>query len=142
MKNIIIILLLIPTFCFSQTREEYFEKVKNTEKVAVELVDKQIEGYNNRDIEEFLEPYSDSVKVFDFGKGVDFQGKGQMRIIYEKLFKDYPDLNCKIQNRIVYGNTVVDQELVNFSGYEVNAVAIYVIQEKKISEVHFVQPLE
>jgi len=126
----------------AQTAEEANAKLRVIEAEAVALVDQQGSGYNNGEIEEFLEPYSDSVQVFNFRKGLDYRGKEQMRALYTNLFEKYPDLHCAITNRIVHGNKVIDHETVNFAGREVTAVAIYHVENKKIAEVHFLYLLD
>ena len=114
------------------------------EKIAMqspeELAQQQLNGYNARDIDAFLEPYSEDVKIFSFPDQLIYDGKETMRKQYGSMFENTPDLHCELKNRIVQGNTVIDHERVTgFKNGPLNAVAIYKIKEGKIVEVYFVQ---
>ena len=58
-----------------------------------------------------------------------------MKNIYTTFFDQTPDLNCKISNRIIYGNKVIDEELLTVNGKKINAVVIYEVENNKISKV-------
>ena len=104
-------------------------------------VEAQLVAYNNRDIEAFLKPYCDTVKVYNFPDELSYKGKDKMREIYSKMFERTPDLYCNLVNRIRMGNTVIDQEEVTFEKGKpiLNAVAIYKIVDDKIVEVRFIR---
>ncbi|WP_424962400.1 nuclear transport factor 2 family protein [Ekhidna sp.] len=126
MKNYI--LIIMATFCanllFSQTPEE--------------LANAQLEAYNNRDIEAFVEPYSDSVKVFNDKRELLYEGKETMRAQYGNMFALTPDLNCNLLNRIAVNNTVIEHEEVTFGeDRKIYAIVMYKVDEGKIQEVHF-----
>jgi len=106
---------------------------------AEDLVQMQLNAYNLGDIESFLEPYSDTVKVYNFPDALIYQGKDRMRSGYAGFFESTPDLHCQLINRVVLGNTVVDHELVTGlnGNQEIKAVAIYKIRDGKIQEVYF-----
>ena len=61
-----------------------------------------------------------------------------MRPIYAELFKNTPNLHCELVNRIVQGNTVIDQERVQFGNQIIEAIAIYHIENGKIKRVYFI----
>ncbi len=104
-----------------------------------ELANAQLEAYNNRDIEAFLVPYSDTVKVYNDKKELLYQGKETMRERYGDMFERMTDLNCNLLNRIAVGNTVIEHEEVTFSaGQKVYAIVMYKVAENKIQEVHFI----
>lgn len=106
-----------------------------------QLAQAQLEAYNNRDIDAFLAPYAEDVEIYRFPNQLDFKGKEKMRPIYTKMFNDLPDLYCKLVNRIVEGDTVIDHESVTLSKDKApfNAIAIYKIKEGKIAQVYFIQ---
>jgi hypothetical protein len=106
-----------------------------------QLADLQLKGYNERNIELFLQAYSDSVKVYEFPDKLSYQGKETMRKSYGAMFKQLPDLHCTLKNRIVLGNTVIDEERVIFTKSEpvLEAVAIYKIKAGRIQEVYFIR---
>jgi hypothetical protein len=130
-KTIIALLLLTTTFA-AQAQE------KTT---AEQLAQQQLDAYNNRDIEAFLKPYHDSVEVYGFPNRLQFKGIHLMRQSYADMFKTTPDLHCTLVNRMVQGNTVIDQESVIFKAGQppLKAIAIYVIEGDKIKKVYFVQ---
>ena len=102
-----------------------------------ELANEQLEAYNNRDIEAFLIPYSDTVKVFNGDYELLYQGKEIMRTRYEGMFKQTPDLNCNLLNRIAVNNTVIEHEEVTFNGKKIYAIVMYKVADEKIQEVYF-----
>ena len=107
-----------------------------------ELAQAQLDAYNNRDLEAFLEPYSDTVKIYNFPNQFRFQGKETMRKNYGGMFEQLTDLNCELVNRMVSGNTVIDHERVLFEkGRPRSEVfALYKVAHGKIQEVYFIRP--
>lgn len=106
-----------------------------------QLADLQLKGYNTRNIELFLEAYSDSVKVFEFPGQLSYAGKETMRKNYSNMFNKLTDLNCTLKSRMVLGNTVIDEERVIFRKNEpvFEAIAIYKVAHGKIQEVYFIR---
>jgi imidazolonepropionase-like amidohydrolase len=104
------------------------------------LVQQQLNAYNNRDIEAFLAPYSDSVEIYQFPAKLLLKGKEKMRPDYAGMFQRVKVLHCKLVNRVVEGNTVIDQESVTGFGPDAfKAIAIYKISKGKIQQVYFIQ---
>jgi len=105
------------------------------------LAQQQLNAYNAQDIEAFLAPYSDSVKVFNFPDQLQYTGIDNMRNGYANFFKETPNLHCEVTERIVLGNTVIDREIVTgFSdGWVLEAIAIYKIWDNKIQEIYFIR---
>jgi len=103
------------------------------------LVQKQVNGYNARNIDAFLEPYSEDAELYTFPNKLISKGKEAMRTSYTEMFKRLPELHCEIKNRIVNGNFVIDQESVSGmrKGQKVEATAIYEIKDGKIIKVYF-----
>jgi imidazolonepropionase-like amidohydrolase len=102
-----------------------------------QLADQQLAAYNAHNLEAFLEPYADSVEIYDFGGRMMMSGKGNMRKAYQFL-NHTPKLYCRLINRIVQGNKVIDHEEVwGFGPKPVYAVAIYEMEGGKIRKVHF-----
>jgi hypothetical protein len=115
-----------------------FEDGKAQQETPEQLVQRQLDAYNKRDIDAFMETYSDSVKLFQFPNRLTTKGKEQMRMGYKSFFEANPNLNCEIKNRIVQGNIVIDQERVTGlqNGAIIEATAIYVVEKGKIKEVY------
>ncbi|WP_205853545.1 nuclear transport factor 2 family protein [Polaribacter filamentus] len=101
------------------------------------LAQEQLDAYNKRDIDAFLKPYAKDVKVYRYPNNLEYEGLENMRNRYEGFFKNNPDVNCKLINRIVNKNQVIDHELVTANGNIFKAVAIYTIENGKIISVTF-----
>lgn len=105
----------------------------------VDLVQQQLNAYNAHDLEAFLAPYAEDVEIYQFPNTLLSKGKEQMRKDYLFITK-VPKLFCRLQNRVVQGNMVIDHEEVSgFGPKPVHAVAIYLIEKGKISKVYFQQ---
>lgn len=104
------------------------------------LAQQQLNGYNARNIDAFLAPYSDDVELYNFPDERWAKGKETMRTTYAKMFENTPDLHCQLVNRLVQGNTVIDQERVTGFGDRdpIEAIAIYKIENGKIAKVYFI----
>ena len=109
------------------------------EQSPVAIVQNQLDAYNARDIEAFLNTYSNDVQVFNFPNELSYTGKEKMRANYTDFFESTPDLKCKIKNRIVIGNKIIDKENVTANGNSFSAVAIYEVENGKIAKVTFIR---
>ncbi|WP_257988527.1 MULTISPECIES: nuclear transport factor 2 family protein [Bacillus] len=109
---------------------------------AAKLAQMQLDAYNNQDIEQFLQVYSDDVEVLDFpsNKAL-YTGIEKMRERYTNLFADNPSQNAELLSRTVKGNIVIDHEYVTgrASGVNTEAIAIYEVKEDKIAKVWFIR---
>lgn len=104
----------------------------------VALAQRQLNAYNSRNIEAFLEPYADDVEVYNFPDKLLFKGKDLMRTSYTQMFKNTPNLHCELESRIIQGNVVIDEERVTFGDKIIEATAIYHIENGKIQKVYFI----
>lgn len=105
----------------------------------VDLVQQQLNAYNAHNLEAFLAPYAEDVEIYQFPNTLLSKGKEQMRKDYLFITK-VPKLFCRLQNRVVQGNMVIDHEEVSgFGPKPLHAVAIYLIEKGKISKVYFQQ---
>lgn len=103
----------------------------------VMLAQQQLNAYNAHDLDAFLEPYAEDVKIYEFPDKLVMNGKAEMRKSYEFITKT-PKLYCKLLNRVVEGNMVIDHEEVwGFGEKPFYGVAIYVIEKGKIAKVYF-----
>jgi hypothetical protein len=127
-----VFLLLVTGTVFAQ---------QTVEQVSEKLAQEQLDAYNKRDIDAFVAPYAENVKVYKFPNELLYEGKTTMYDTYGRMFARTPDLHCRLVNRIVMGNTVIDQEEVTISKKDppMNAIAIYKIIDGKIAEVYFIQ---
>lgn len=115
-----------------------FEKEALVPATPEEVVQRQVNAYNARDLEAFLATYGPDVTGFDHPAKPLFSGLDEMRTIYGSMFAKTPALHCRIVNRIVLGNRVVDHERVTgFGDRTVEAVAIYEVSGGLIRKVWF-----
>jgi len=103
------------------------------------IVQQQLDAYNARNIDAFLNTYSESIQVHNFPNVKNYTGKQKMREGYASFFDSTPDLNCTVKKRIVIRNMVIDEEYITANGNNFSAVAIYETEKGKISKVTFVQ---
>ena len=104
-----------------------------------DLAQRQLNAYNLRDIEGFLEPYAEDVEVYTYPNTLLYKGKETMRNTYTQMFDNTPNLHCELKGRISQGNIVMDKERVQFGEQILEAIAIYHIENNKIKKVFFIQ---
>lgn len=101
------------------------------------LAQQQLNAYNAHDVEAFLAPYAEDVEIYEFPDKLISKGKEKMRADYQ-FIKKAPGLYCKLLNRIVEGNMVIDHEEIYVTGRKpFNGIAIYHIENGKIRKVYF-----
>ncbi|BEV73217.1 MULTISPECIES: nuclear transport factor 2 family protein [unclassified Paludibacterium] len=105
------------------------------------LAQAQLDAYNAHDLEPFLACFAEQVQVFVFPSTLQFSGKAAMRERYAQRFTD-ETLHARLLNRMVQGQTVIDQELVSLRLPEgpgtMEAIAIYDVQDGLIARVTFI----
>ena len=106
---------------------------------AEAVVTEQLTAYNSRDIDAFLDTYSEDIKLYNYPDSLFSEGKEKMREGYDNFFKSTPDLHCEIKNRMVIGNKVIDEEYITANGSNFSAVAIYEVENGKIAKVTFLR---
>ena len=112
---------------------------KKTVDAVEAIVQNQLNAYNSRNINAFLEPYSKEIAVFDFPHKLLYKGHERMRAGYTRFFESTPNLYCDLKNRILIGSTVIDHEFVTANSENFSAIAIYEIINGKIKEVTFIR---
>ncbi len=85
-----------------------------SEATPEQLVQRQVNAYNDRNIETFMDTYSVDIKIYNFPEKLLFEGKEEMRKRYKNMFDKVLNLYCEIKNRLILGNKVLDQEHVKF----------------------------
>lgn len=110
--------------------------VKDTPEI---LVQRQLNGYNFRNMDAFLEPYAEDVELYNYPNTLIGKGKENMRKNYTQMFENTPNLHCELKGRIVQGNIVMDKEHVRFDDKFLDATVIYHIENGKIQKVYFVK---
>ncbi len=118
---------------------QYFKADTIVKESAEAVVQRQLNAYNARDIDAFLDTYTEDVELYMWQDPNPRKGKDLMRKDYEEMFKQVPDLYCEIISRIKLGNKIIDHEKVRFNGQYVQAIAIYEVENGKIKRVTFLE---
>ena len=103
------------------------------------IIQRNLDAYNAKDIDAFMSDYSEDVKLYAYPNQLQTEGKDTMRKSYQSWFERAVGLNATIKKRIVIGNKVIDEEEVTANGQTFHAVAIYEVNEGKITKVTFIQ---
>jgi imidazolonepropionase-like amidohydrolase len=104
------------------------------------LVQRQLNAYNARNIEAFMEPYADDIEFYDYPDKLLGKGKDALRKVYTAVFNKFPALHSELKGRMVQGNVVIDNEKVTGIGNGIiKGVVIYNIENNKIKKVYIVQ---
>ncbi|MFC4762528.1 nuclear transport factor 2 family protein [Dyella koreensis] len=103
-------------------------------------VQQQLDAYNASDIERFMQWWADDCRYYAFPSTLLADGAAQIRARHVERFKE-PGLHGELIKRIVVGNVVVDQEIVQRTfpdgRGEVDVMAIYEVEAGKIVRAWF-----
>ena len=115
-----------------------------TEQETINVIDKQLEAYNARDIDAFSATYHDDVEIHSYSAGLQYRGKDILIEEYGKFFKNLKYLKGTSLKRIVHGQFLVDHELVESSSEtegvidrNMKAIAVYEVVDGLIKRVSF-----
>lgn len=108
---------------------------------SAELVQKQLDAYNNQNIEAFLACYAEDAVLAALNGEITHRGLAAIRKRHEDLFCEFPKNHAKLANRIDLGTSVIDHELVERApgGDRFEVAAIYTLRGGKIVRVDFVR---
>jgi hypothetical protein len=109
----------------------------------VDVVQRQLEAYNARDLERFAATYSDDIAIYRMpATQPAIVGKEQLRATYRQRFAS-AGLHAEILARVVLGNKVIDHERVTgIRDTPLEALAIYEVAAGLIRAVWFFYPAE
>jgi uncharacterized protein (TIGR02246 family) len=105
-----------------------------------QLVQAQVDAFNDRDLNRFLSFYASDVLIVDGIGNQMMKGHEGMKPFYGKLFEKSSKLCVKTPTRIVLEHHIIDEEQitgVNLEGFpaEIHSAAIYRIANGKIVHV-------
>lgn len=103
------------------------------------IVDRQLDFYNNHDLDGFISTYHDDIKIYNLSDNtILLEGKEELKVKYRERF-EVLKVHADIQNRMIIGNKVIDHEYVTGIKPDtiVKAVAIYEIEDSLIKRVWF-----
>lgn len=103
-------------------------------------VRKQLEAYNARDINAFMQCWADDCSYYEFPSRLLAKGAMEIRERHVLRFQE-PNLCGRLINRLCVANLVVDQEIVTRTfpegAGEVDVIAIYEVERGKIAKAWF-----
>jgi len=105
-----------------------------------DIVQKQVDFYNNHDLDGFISTYHEDIKIYNLiDNSIILEGKEYLREKYSERFQVLK-VHAEVQNRMVIGNRVIDHEHVTTINTDsiVKAVAIYELEDALIKRVWFV----
>jgi hypothetical protein len=109
---------------------------------AVDVVQRQVDAYNDRDLDRFVAEYSDAVVVYRLpATEPALEGKVRFAEFYATQRFNLPRLHAEIVNRIVLGNKVIDHERITGvrpAPFEI--VVIYEVADHLIQRVWSLNP--
>lgn len=104
-----------------------------------QVVQKQLETYNSRDIDGFMSLIDNDITFHDFSSGkITMEGYDACKEFYSGLFKASPKLHSTIITRTTFGSRVIDHESItgrNGNDEVLELVLIYEVQKEKIVKI-------
>ncbi|NHF58850.1 SnoaL-like domain-containing protein [Flavobacteriaceae bacterium TP-CH-4] len=104
-----------------------------------QVVQKQLETYNNRDIDGFMSVIDSNVVFYNFSdRTKTMEGAAACKSFYTALFEASPKLHSTILSRTILGNKVIDHESItgrNGNDGVLELVLIYEVENEKITKV-------
>tara|TARA_R110001632_G_scaffold29662_13_gene78627 strand:+ start:7823 stop:8248 length:426 start_codon:yes stop_codon:yes gene_type:complete len=116
-----------------------FTKTIAQNMTSEEIVQENLDFYNNRNIEGFMSSFSKSIKMYNLEEPKPtIVGFSEVKEVYNSLFKNSPDLHSTIIKRIVIGNKVIDHESIvgrNGRNEVLELVLIYEVNNEQITKI-------
>ncbi len=104
-----------------------------------QVVQKQLETYNQRDINGFMSLIAENVTFYNHSDGnITMSGASACKEFYSNLFEASPNLHSTVLQRIVFGNKIIDYERItgrNGNKGIVELILIYEVEKEKIIKV-------
>jgi hypothetical protein len=109
---------------------------------AVEVVQRQVEAYNARDLDRFVSAYSETIAIFRMPSTEPIiSGKVELAKFYSTQRFNLPGLRAEIVNRIALGNKVIDHERIwGVRDTPLEIAAVYEVVGDLIERVWFFAP--
>jgi uncharacterized protein (TIGR02246 family) len=106
-----------------------------------DIVQAQLDAYNDRDLERFCACFTTDAVLADLNGPVAHQGIAGVRERYAKLFAEHPENRAELVSRVAVGDVVIDEErILRGKGVaQFRALAIYTVKSGLIARVDFVR---
>ncbi|USQ74260.1 nuclear transport factor 2 family protein (plasmid) [Roseomonas mucosa] len=113
----------------------------NSEQFDVEdPVRRQLDAYNARDVNAFMQSWSEDCEYYEFPSKLLARGAEEVRARHVARFNE-PHLHGSLMSRTSVGNLVVDREVVTRSypdgPGQVDVIAIYEVEDGKLRKAWF-----
>lgn len=101
---------------------------------------RQLDAYNARDLDRFVREYTHDVQVFRLpDPNPVMAGRDALAAHYRDNRFNLPELHAELVNRMVFGNKVIDHEVVTgLPTGRMDAAVIYEVTPQGIAKVWFV----
>lgn len=109
------------------------------------IVDKQLEAYNHLDFETFAACYHETISSYDLETGQRLSNMcgEQFFSHYQEKFKKNPEIHCKVVQRMVHDNLIVDKEYItSYRGKNHHEMVIYMVEGGLITKMWFTKEIE
>ncbi len=104
------------------------------------IIEKQLDAYNKRDIKTFASCFSDTIAVYEYPGKFLYSGMEKFYERYRDFFLKFPEGRAELLGRMTMGNITIDYELVKgVSEQPFKAFAIYHVKDGIIDTVQFVR---
>ena len=109
---------------------------------ATDIVQRQVDAYNARDLDRFLSCYAETIAVYRMPSSeASISGKSQLAEFYSTQRFNLPRLRAEIVNRMALGNKVIDHERVwGIRPAPIEIAAVYEVVGELIARVWFFSP--
>jgi hypothetical protein len=123
-----------------KTQEIAIMSTESDSSTAVKIVQSQLDAYNARDIESFMECWDSDAEYFEFPANLLARGADAIRARHVARFQE-PGLFGRLLHRMCVGNLVVDHEQVRRSfpagSGHVEVIAMYEVANGRIARAWF-----
>lgn len=112
-----------------------------TEAEIREVVDGQLDAYNEGDADAFAASFAEDAVIAPLsGDETDAAGRDAIREQYGELFEAYPDLNCEFSDRLTVGPFDVCHESITGMDEPMQALAVYEVRDGVIQRLWLGHP--
>jgi hypothetical protein len=102
-----------------------------------QVVQQNLDFYNKRDIEGFMNSFSDNIVFYNFSDNkITATGLAEVRKLYTELFDTSPKLHSTILKRIIFDNKVIDHESIEGRKGSVDIIELVLIYEVKNDKIY------
>lgn len=114
---------------------------KSQSMTAIEVVQKQLDFYNQQDVKSFAAMFAEDVQVFhQLGDSLpSLQGRKAVEKRYGEIFAQYPKNYSALLGRMVQGDFVIDHEWITGREKELRIMAIYEVKDGLIRRCWFIR---